>query len=169
MTLLNRYASHPLRLLSASLKTILLAHVFVTYGYSLVPTSGASMLPTIEVVGDMVLIDKGYRRGRGVVVGDVVSFDSVVQPGERVIKRVIGLEGDFVGRDTPGMGMGVGGGEMLMIPKGHCWVVGDNLPYSRDSRHFGPMPMALIKGKVVAKVFPWKERKWIENGLEVVQ
>ncbi len=47
--------------------------------------------------------------------------------------------------------------------------MGDNLPYSRDSRHFGPMPMALIKGKVVAKVFPWRERKWIENGLEAVQ
>lgn len=73
------------------------------------------MLPTIEVVGDMVLIDKGYRRGRGVVVGDVVSFDSVVQPGERVIKRVVGMEGDFVGRDTPGMVTGVGGGEMLMV------------------------------------------------------
>lgn len=55
------------------------------------------------------------------------------------------------------------------IPKGHCWVAGDNLPYSRDSRHFGPLPMALIKGKVVAKVFPWRERKWIENGLEAVQ
>ncbi|KAG4427078.1 hypothetical protein IFR05_017438, partial [Cadophora sp. M221] len=96
MTLLNTYASHPFRLLSASLKTILLAHVFVAHFYSLVPTSGASMLPTIEVVGDMVLIDKGYRRGRGVVVGDVVSFDSVVQPGERVIKRVVGMEGDFV-------------------------------------------------------------------------
>ena len=52
------------------------------------------MLPTLEVLGDIVLIDKRYRRGRGVVVGDVVSFDSVVQPGERVIKRVVGLEGD---------------------------------------------------------------------------
>lgn len=30
---------------------------------------------------------------------------------------------------------------------------------------FGPMPMALIKGKVVAVVFPWKERRWIDNGL----
>ncbi|PVH89511.1 LexA/Signal peptidase [Cadophora sp. DSE1049] len=163
-TLKTRFAGHPLRLLSTTIKTIFIAHVFVSYGFSLVPTSGASMLPTIEVLGDIVLIDKRYRRGRGVVVGDVVSFDSVVQPGERVIKRVVGLEGDCVVRDTPGVGEG-----MVMVPEGHCWVVGDNLPYSRDSRHFGPMPMALIKGKVVAKVFPWRERKWIENGLEAVQ
>ncbi|KAH7419412.1 signal peptidase-like protein I [Cadophora sp. MPI-SDFR-AT-0126] len=163
-TLKTRFAGHPFRLLSTTIKTIFIAHVFVSYGFSLVPTSGASMLPTLEVLGDIVLIDKRYRRGRGVVVGDVVSFDSVVQPGERVIKRVVGLEGDCVVRDTPGMGDG-----MVMVPEGHCWVVGDNLPYSRDSRHFGPMPMALIKGKVVAKVFPWRERKWIENGLEAVQ
>ena len=117
----TRYASHPIRLLSASLKAILLAHVFATYGYSLVPTSGASMLPTIEVVGDIVLIDKAYRRGRGVTVGDVVSFDSVVQPGERVIKRVLGLEGDFVGRDTPGLGRGVGEGEVVMVCFGFCF------------------------------------------------
>ena len=65
------------------------------------------MLPSLEVLGDIVLIDKRYRRGRGVVVGDVVSFDSVVQPGERVIKRVVGLEGDCVVRDTPGVGEGM--------------------------------------------------------------
>jgi len=29
-------------------------------------------------------------------VGDVVAFLSVVEDGERVIKRVVGLEGDFV-------------------------------------------------------------------------
>jgi len=80
-----------------------------------------------------------------------------------VIKRVIGMEGDFVLRDTPGTG-----DTMIQIPKGHCWVVGDNLPYSRDSRHFGPMPMALIRGKVLARVLPWKERCWIDDGLQLV-
>lgn len=55
------------------------------------------------------------------------------------------------------------------VPEGHCWVIGDNLPWSRDSRHFGPMPLALIKGKVIAKVLPWSERKRIENRLQPVQ
>ena len=59
------------------------------------------MLPTIEVVGDQVLLSKHYRRGRDIQVGDIVSFDSVVDPRERVIKRVLGLEGDYVLRDTP--------------------------------------------------------------------
>ena len=47
--------------------------------------------------------------------------------------------------------------------------MGDNLPYSNDSRHFGPMPMALIKGKVIAKVLPLSERRWIADGLSPVE
>lgn len=60
------------------------------------------MLPTFEVLGDWVLISRAYRRGKDIKVGDVVSFDSVVDPAERVIKRVIGMPGDYVLRDTPG-------------------------------------------------------------------
>lgn len=50
------------------------------------------------------MASKWYRRGRGIGVGDVVTFDSVIEPGERVIKRVIGMEGDYVLMDTPGSG-----------------------------------------------------------------
>ena len=60
------------------------------------------MLPTLEVTNDWVLISRAYRRGRHVAVGDIVAFDSVAEPGEKVIKRVLGLEGDYVLRDTPG-------------------------------------------------------------------
>lgn len=52
------------------------------------------------------------------------------------------------------------------MPDGHCWVLGDNLPESRDSRFYGPIPLALIKGKVLARVSPWSDRGWIENGLQ---
>ncbi|PMD46193.1 signal peptidase-like protein I [Hyaloscypha variabilis F] len=160
----ERYAGHPLRLSIAALKTIFVFHVFWQYGYAIAPLEGPSMLPTFEVKGDSVIISRYYRRGRNVKVGDVVQFDSVVEPGEGVIKRVLGLQGDYVMRDTPGST-----DSMIQVPDGHCWVIGDNLPWSRDSRHFGPMPMGLIKGKVIAKVLPWSERKWIENGLQPIE
>lgn len=64
------------------------------------------MLPEFEVIGDWALISRGYRRGKDIVVGDMIQFDSVVEPGEKVIKRVLGLEGDYVLRGTPGEGNG---------------------------------------------------------------
>lgn len=51
------------------------------------------------------------------------------------------------------------------MPEGHCWIIGDNLPESRDSRTFGPLPLALIKGKVVAKFYRWGGFSWMENNL----
>lgn len=65
-------------------------------------------------MGDWVLISKLHRRGRDVKVGDIVAFDSVVHAEERVIKRVIGLGGDLVLRDTPGSSEG-GGGSMIQV------------------------------------------------------
>lgn len=37
---------------------------------------------------------------------------------------------------------------------------------SRDSRFYGPLPLALIKGKVTAKVLPLKDMRWFENTLQ---
>ncbi|EPQ28246.1 uncharacterized protein PFL1_04073 [Pseudozyma flocculosa PF-1] len=51
--------------------------------------------------------------------------------------------------------------QYVTVPSGHVWLTGDNLGNSTDSRHYGPVPMGLVKGKVVAKVFPgWA---WLGN------
>src|ERR1700680_1050476 len=89
----SRYFGHPWRLFLTTVKTVFVAHVFMDYFYSVATLEGPSMLPTFEVHGDTAIISKWYRRGRYVKVGDLVSFDSVVDPRGRVIKRVIGLEG----------------------------------------------------------------------------
>jgi len=99
----NKYAGHPLRVSIFCLKLLFFGHVFLTYGYTPAALEGASMLPTFEVIGDWALISRYYRRGRDIKVGDIVSFASVVDPRDSVIKRVIGLQGDYVLRDTPGM------------------------------------------------------------------
>jgi len=157
----TRYAGHPFRLTLEISKLGFAVHIFTEFFYTVTPAGGPSMLPTFEILGDSLLTSKKYRRGRGIEVGDLVTFDSVVEPGERVVKRVLGLEGDYVMRDSPESS----GNQIIQVPQGHCWLVGDNLPYSRDSRLFGPVPMALIKGKIIAKVFPWRERRWIINGV----
>ncbi|KAI0124285.1 peptidase S24/S26A/S26B/S26C, partial [Xylariales sp. AK1849] len=128
-------------------QTVCFAHVFWAYGYSIGWGQGASMVPTFHVANETLLISKRHRRGRGVRVGDCVCYDIPVEPGAEGLKRVIGMPGDYVLLNSPG----AKNDHMLQVPKGHCYIIGDNLPWSRDSRDFGPLPLALIKGKVIAK------------------
>ena len=85
----------------------LAAHVFVDYFYDYSMTWGPSMLPTLNASGDGVIISKYYRHGRGLQVGDLVSFKHALKEEVRVIKSILGTPGDFVLRDTPGQGEGV--------------------------------------------------------------
>ncbi|NQT13131.1 MAG: signal peptidase I [Planctomycetes bacterium] len=44
------------------------------------------------------------------------------------------------------------------IPQGCCYVLGDNRNRSRDSRHFGPIPLVDVVGRVDHAYFPrWRE------------
>lgn len=70
-------------------------------------------------------------------------------PNTCLIKRVVGLEGDIV--ENKGNEQG-----FLTVPKGHCWVEGENRPQSMDSNFFGPVPLGLITAKATHIVWPLK-------------
>lgn len=82
-------------------------HLYNEYIGSVKWTAGPSMLPTLNAHGDAVYISKFYRRGLGIRVGDVVSVKHPMFPGVGASKRVLGMPGDFVLRDTPGRGEGM--------------------------------------------------------------
>lgn len=65
------------------------------------------MLPTLAADGELLLLSHYYHHGRGIKVGDVVSFKHPLDGEKRAAKRVVGMEGDFVLRDTPGKGKGI--------------------------------------------------------------
>ncbi len=50
----------------------------------------------------------------------------------------------------------------ITVPHGHCFVLGDNRADSRDSRHFGPIPLADVKGRV--DYIYWPALKWSRFG-----
>jgi signal peptidase I len=50
----------------------------------------------------------------------------------------------------------------LTVPHGHCFVLGDNRAHSRDSRHFGPIPLADVKGRV--DYIYWPALSWSRFG-----
>ncbi|CAO3589412.1 unnamed protein product [Absidia cylindrospora] len=60
--------------------------------------------------------------------------------------RIIALQGDTVKplrSDKP-----------VQVPKGHCWLEGDEAFHSKDSNSFGTVPIALINAKVTRILWP---------------
>ncbi|TDZ19182.1 Mitochondrial inner membrane protease subunit 1 [Colletotrichum orbiculare MAFF 240422] len=89
------------------------AHVFWEYGYSWGPTAGASMLPTFDIQGDYALVDKRYRLGRNIAVGDLVNYRIPIFKNSDGVKRVIGMPGDYVLVNSPD----APGDMMIQVPK----------------------------------------------------
>jgi signal peptidase I len=110
-----------LRVLRNTLLIFTSLHAFVDYiGYPAL-TEGPSMLPTLAVRGDFVWVSTRHRRGRGIVAGDVVSLRHPWFPEEMASKRVLGMPGDFVCRDTPRpvkQGDEDAGGQMMIQVRG---------------------------------------------------
>lgn len=45
----------------------------------------------------------------------------------------------------------------LVVPEGHVWLEADCPALGIDSRHYGPVPMDWLQGKIVAKLWPlWR-------------
>ena len=132
------------------------------------------MFPTLSPDASLSVVSKLHSSGRNIRVGDIVLAKSPYFLHQRIAKRIIGMPGDFVVHDPP-EAVTVGGvvvpgkdvgqeqvrePEMIEVPEGHVWLAGDNLGWSRDSRRFGPLPMALIQGKIIATGPNWRSLIW---------
>lgn len=128
---------------------------------------GPSMAPTL-LPEDILLVTRGYDAA---VRGDVVVVQSPDpdDEGELLVKRVIGTPGDEVtvvdGRaivngqaERGAYTVYVSGGDinvnLLTVPPGSLYLLGDNRPVSSDSRIFGPTPVDLVLGRVVSIIAP---------------
>ncbi|KAI9020505.1 peptidase S24/S26A/S26B/S26C, partial [Hyaloraphidium curvatum] len=104
---------------------------------------GGSMLPTLNVSYEAVILDTLTARCGTIRLGDVVVYRSPTNPAVSVCKRIVGLPGDTVCADPLSRHR-----NMVTVPEGHYWLHGDNMPESRDSRDYGPVPGGLIYGVV---------------------
>ncbi|KAI6132667.1 LexA/Signal peptidase [Pisolithus croceorrhizus] len=115
---------------------------------------GPSMLPTFDASGEIAVESiLSYRLFPDLVRGELVSLKSPLNPGRIVCKRVIGLAGDTICVDPTGLK--APSTEHVIVPDGHVWVAGDNTSCSIDSRDYGPVSTALIRGRIVARVYPF--------------
>lgn len=125
---------------------------------------GDSMLPNYQN-GDLVLISRGHSAS----VGDVILFRC---DGMEYIKRVIAGPGDKVELDeqtgevlvngspsqediciiSPTLARKGGLTFPLTVGEGQLFVLGDNRPYSQDSREIGLISLEQVDGKVLAQL-----------------
>ncbi|XP_069030743.1 mitochondrial inner membrane protease subunit 1 isoform X2 [Embiotoca jacksoni] len=126
-----------------------ITHCAFEYIGEFVVCCGPSMEPTI-VNNDVVFSERISRHLCKIQKGDVIIARSSFDPNMNICKRVIGLEGDKVCTSSPSNLFKT----HTYVPKGHVWLEGDNLRNSTDSRSYGPIPYALIRGRVSLKLWP---------------
>eukprot|EP00775_Hariotina_reticulata_P001201 gene1200-1539_t len=147
-----------LQKLMTSIKCVSCIYVVYNYGGFISKVDGPSMFPTFTGRGDFVLVEALPGFTDRIQVGDIVICTRPIQADENIIKRVTAVEGQQVNVFRPGQLTPV----QVKVPPGHVWLTGDNLILSRDSREYGPVPLALMRGRVVAQLWPslkFMERK----------
>ncbi len=147
--------------------TIILIFLFF---FRLVTVQGISMEPTFHENDRLIIRSVAYTPKRG----DVVVLDSHTGLGKPLVKRVIAIGGDTIDID-PQTGNIYVNDELIdeeyisapttqlydttfpvTVDEGHVFVMGDNRPYSQDSRSssVGQVDARGIMGEVVFRVWP---------------
>ena len=151
------------------------AAVFLIRTYLVQPflVSGSSMVPNFSD-GDYLLIDELTYHFRAPERGEVVVFRYPKNESVYFIKRIIGLPGDKVeikdntitvfDQKNPGGfkldekylpgDLGSFGNAEFQVPEGSYFVMGDNRPYSFDSRSWGMLPNNDVVGLVQFRLWP---------------
>ncbi|KAI9898744.1 hypothetical protein N3K66_007104 [Trichothecium roseum] len=98
-------------------------HLIQTHAFQIAPASGPSMLPTFTVAGEYVLTDATHARNRRSQLrpGDLVTYRIPIFRRDLGMKRLVGLEGDYVSIGTVGEK-----GEDMMIQLGPPRALLDN-------------------------------------------
>ncbi|PIR72149.1 MAG: signal peptidase I [Candidatus Nealsonbacteria bacterium CG10_big_fil_rev_8_21_14_0_10_36_24] len=133
---------------------------------------GQSMDPNFEN-GDYLLVDEITYRFKEPQRGEVIVFKSPLDSSQRFIKRIIGLPGEIVeikdGRvivyNDKGQqvlneldylpNFSTGGDLKISLGENEYFVLGDNRPFSYDSRRFGPVLKESIIGRVIFRAWPF--------------
>lgn len=169
------------------LQTILLAaSIFlVIYIFLFRPfqVSGDSMYPTFKN-GEYILTNLIALRTNGIQRGDVIVFIAPPDHEKDFIKRVIGLPGDTVELENGyvylnGKELNESaylhndvrsyGGAFLKddqpytVPQGDYFVMGDNRPFSSDSREWGIVAKNMVIGKSFFVYWPLNVMRLVHN------
>jgi len=134
---------------------------------------GESMQPNYTD-GEFILTDRITYRFNPPKRGDVIVFKAPINEEDDYIKRIIGLPGETVSIKNGNVyingkkleenylpstlytngGLCLPKGKEIGVPQDHFFVLGDNRPYSSDSRTWGFVPRQNIIGKAWLAYWP---------------
>ena len=140
-----------------------LAIVVRVAGWEAYELEGPSMEPALYD-GDRLVVDKhvyglffpfahaAARSWAAPELGDIVVLHA---PDENIdmVKRIVGLPGDTIEVRGDTVIRNGTGSAAVEVPSGHVFVLGDHGDRSNDSRFFGPVPFARLKGRVAFVYF----------------
>ncbi len=152
---------------------VLLALVIRTFVVQAFKIPSGSMLPTLQI-GDHILVNKFVYQFRPIQRGDIIVFKFPQDESRDFIKRVVGLPGETV--EVRGKEVLIDGkplrepyavfsdgafgrsGERerigpISIPPNRLFMMGDNRDHSMDSRFWGFLDAAKVKGKAFLVYF----------------
>jgi inner membrane protease subunit 1 len=135
-------------------QSLSLVYCVQKYGIFASYVQGPSMYPTFKGRGDEVVLVDAFTPWAGrISKGDIVicSRPMASSSHEVVIKRVHAMEKEMVTLYPDAQHADV---RLVEVPKGHIWLQGDNPIQSLDSRTYGPVPIALVKGRVLFQIWP---------------
>lgn len=108
------------------------------------------MQPTLNPRGDILFTEYLTPRLSLLKAGDVVVATKPTDPSVSVLKRVRGMPGEQIWVQPVGEKAPV----RVTVPAGHVWLEGDNRNQSTDSRHYGAVPLALVRGRARFRFWP---------------
>ena len=119
------------------------------------PVLSSSMEPTLRK-GEWVLVMNCKTVFSLPSAGDIIAIQN--SPGALIsFKRVLALPGSDIPQDDHLEFSG------LSLQKNDFFVVGDHLPESIDSRHYGPVNIKNIYGRALLVFWPLNSIRWLSR------
>ena len=139
-----------------------------TFHFNTAKVQGRSMQPTLNPHTDRKTLDillisiRNPFKKQNLTPGNIIVLTHPQKRNLTLVKRIrqLGPTTVYIQRDkSSAAANSKAQGSFVDVPEGFCWVESDEPHVGIDSRHFGPVPLGLVKGKAIALIYPFDRMK----------